>query len=162
MGIVADDEFVAYIDGNVVTSSVNFATQQLVNVTAYDSAQVSAGAPISAPKLIPRWLWVSTAREKSSLPGSLCTVFTCDVNAQVLAIDATNHNGASGLLVMTSPQFVFYSHGNGAWRCRSASADDTDVTWTDASYDDSGWQTAHSIGTSIRTRSHVIHNWRKW
>ena len=70
VGIVADDEFVAYIDGSVVTSSVNFATQQLVNVTAYDSAQVSVGGVAYPLSFFPCGCGYRQ-REKISSPGNL-------------------------------------------------------------------------------------------
>ena len=71
---------------------------------------------------------------------------------QVLAINATNNAQLSGLLVMSDEHFSFYTSPTSDWRCTPAnSLDADDLSWTEASFDDSGWEIPTSRGLRART-----------
>ena len=64
---------------------------------------------------------------------------------QVFSIDVTRSNDSYGILLMTSPQFVFYSNPD-SWLCVETASDDSDVTWTQTTFNDSDWHNAASQG----------------
>ena len=67
---------------------------------------------------------------------------------QVFSIDVTRSNDPFGILLMTSPQFVFYSNPD-SWLCVETASDDSDVTWTQTTFNDSDWPNAASQGNLL-------------